>query len=107
MPPPKWRDPSCRNDCRGRFRAGSSGRSSTPFPTATAIDLRDRAILELLYSSGLRVSEVASLAVDDVGGDLLTVTGKGGKDRAVPGRRTGPQSDRRLDRTGSRPAGRS
>ena len=53
-------------------------------PTATAIDLRDRAILELLYSSGLRVSEVAGLGVDDVGGDLLTVTGKGGKDRAVP-----------------------
>ena len=53
-------------------------------PTATAIDLRDRAILELLYSSGLRVSEVASLGVDDVGGDLLSVTGKGGKDRAVP-----------------------
>lgn len=53
-------------------------------PAATPLDLRDRAILELLYSSGLRVSEVASLAVDDIGGDLLTVTGKGGKDRAVP-----------------------
>jgi integrase/recombinase XerC len=53
-------------------------------PAATPIDLRDRAIIELLYSSGLRVSEVASLSLDDVGGDLLTVTGKGGKDRAVP-----------------------
>ena len=53
-------------------------------PAATPIDLRDRAIIELLYSSGLRVSEVASLDLDDVGGDLLTVTGKGGKDRAVP-----------------------
>lgn len=53
-------------------------------PAATPIDLRDRAIIELLYSSGLRVSEVASLSVDDVGGDLLTVTGKGGKARAVP-----------------------
>jgi integrase/recombinase XerC len=38
----------------------------------------------LLYSSGLRVSEVASLSVDDIGGDLLTVTGKGEKQRAVP-----------------------
>ena len=53
-------------------------------PSATPIELRDRAILELLYSSGLRVSEVASLSLDDVGGDLLTVTGKGGKARAVP-----------------------
>ena len=49
------------------------------------IDLRDRAILELLYSSGLRVSELASLQVGDVGaGDLLRVTGKGGKMRMVP-----------------------
>lgn len=53
-------------------------------PHATPIDLRDRAIIELLYSSGLRVSEVASLSLTDVGGDLLTVTGKGGKVRAVP-----------------------
>jgi integrase/recombinase XerC len=53
-------------------------------PDATPIDLRDRAIVELLYSSGLRVSELASLTVDDVGSDLLTITGKGGKTRAVP-----------------------
>ena len=53
-------------------------------PGATAIDLRDRAIMELLYSSGLRVSELASLTIDDVGHDLLTVIGKGGKTRAVP-----------------------
>ena len=53
-------------------------------PHATPIELRDRAIIELLYSSGLRVSELASLTVDDVGSDLLTVMGKGGKVRAVP-----------------------
>jgi len=53
-------------------------------PAATPIDLRDRAIIELLYSSGLRVSEVAGLSVDDIEGDLLIVTGKGGKNRAVP-----------------------
>ena len=53
-------------------------------PAETPLDLRDRAILELLYSSGLRVSELASLSVSDVGGDLLTVVGKGGKTRAVP-----------------------
>ena len=53
-------------------------------PHATPIELRDRAIIELLYSSGLRVSEVAGLSLTDVGGDLLIVTGKGGKIRAVP-----------------------
>lgn len=53
-------------------------------PAATPIDLRDRAIIEVLYSSGLRVSEVASLSIEHIGGDLLTITGKGGKVRAVP-----------------------
>jgi site-specific recombinase XerD len=49
------------------------------------IDLRDRAILELLYASGLRVSELASLQVADVdGSDLLRIVGKGAKTRMVP-----------------------
>jgi site-specific recombinase XerD len=49
------------------------------------VDLRDRAIVELLYASGLRVSELASLQVGDVGSrDLLRVIGKGGKTRVVP-----------------------
>jgi site-specific recombinase XerD len=49
------------------------------------IDLRDRAMLELLYSSGLRVSELASLRVSDVAGrDMLRIVGKGGKIRVVP-----------------------
>lgn len=49
------------------------------------VDLRDRAILELLYASGVRVSELASLQVGDVGSqDLLRVVGKGGKTRMVP-----------------------
>ena len=48
------------------------------------VDLRDRAILELLYSSGLRVSELASLQVGDVGADMVRVLGKGGKERVVP-----------------------
>ena len=53
-------------------------------PGESPIDLRDRAIMELLYSSGLRVSEVANLSTDEIGGDLLTVIGKGEKHRAVP-----------------------
>jgi integrase/recombinase XerC len=47
---------------------------------------RDRAILELLYSSGLRVSEVAELNVDDVNTKegLVKVRGKGKKERILP-----------------------
>ena len=47
--------------------------------------LRDRAVLETLYATGLRVSELASLTVDGVfGKDRLVVTGKGGRDRVIP-----------------------
>ncbi len=46
--------------------------------------LRDRAVLDTLYSTGLRVSELASLTVRDVGGDMITVVGKGRKTRRVP-----------------------
>ena len=48
--------------------------------------LRDRAALELLYGSGLRVSELASLDLDDVALDEreLRVLGKGKKERIVP-----------------------
>ncbi len=54
-------------------------------PEHTPIDLRDRALLELLYGAGLRVSEAASLSVADVGhGEMLRVMGKGGRERVVP-----------------------
>ncbi|MGQ0847698.1 MAG: tyrosine recombinase [Actinomycetota bacterium] len=53
-------------------------------PTETAIDLRDRAILELLYGTGLRVSELVAMRVADLDGDLLRVVGKGERGRAVP-----------------------
>jgi len=69
---------------------------------ATPVELRDRALLELLYASGARVSEVVALDVDDllagqgtgdawidperalVEGGFIRVTGKGSKQRIVP-----------------------
>jgi integrase/recombinase XerC len=48
--------------------------------------LRDRAILEMLYSCGLRVSELTGLAIGDIdlSGGMVRVLGKGGKERIVP-----------------------
>lgn len=53
---------------------------------STALVRRDLAALELLYGSGLRVSELAALDVDDFHGDspLIRVLGKGRKEREVP-----------------------
>ncbi len=50
------------------------------------LSLRDRAILELLYSCGLRISELTGLDVGkvDFGQELVRVTGKGDKERIVP-----------------------
>ncbi len=54
--------------------------------TATPLGLRDRAMLELIYASGLRVSEIVNLPRDavDMEAGILRVTGKGGKQRLVP-----------------------
>lgn len=53
--------------------------------TETSCGLRDRAILETLYATGLRVSELLSLRVDDVqeGTDEIRVVGKRNKERIV------------------------
>jgi len=63
-------------------------------PQAKATALRDRAILELLYAGGLRVSEVTSLSVSDLGLDAgrVQVRGKGDKERIVPLGRTAVQA---------------
>jgi integrase/recombinase XerD len=54
--------------------------------TSRPLGLRDRAMIELLYATGLRVSELCKLAVSDVNRDLGVVrtTGKGNKQRLVP-----------------------
>ena len=54
--------------------------------TATVLGLRDRAMLELMYASGLRVSELVELPLAALNPrqGVLRVTGKGGKDRLVP-----------------------
>jgi len=55
-------------------------------PTDVKLGLRDRALLELFYSSGLRLSELCALRWRDLdlGNGLVTVLGKGSKQRSVP-----------------------
>jgi integrase/recombinase XerC len=63
--------------------------------------LREAAILETLYGSGLRAAELVGLNVEDVdfAADVLRVRGKGGKDRIVPmGRQERSALERYLDR---------
>lgn len=69
------------------------------------LGLRDRAMLELLYASGLRVSELVGLPRDrvDLDSGILRVSGKGGRERLVPfGKSAAEWLDRYL--SGARPA---
>jgi integrase/recombinase XerD len=55
-------------------------------PAETPLGLRDKSMLELMYATGLRVSELVGLRADEVNlrQGVLRVTGKGGKERLVP-----------------------
>lgn len=57
-----------------------------PDPAADALVLRDTAIMELLYATGIRVGELCGLDADDIDADRRTirVLGKGAKERVVP-----------------------
>lgn len=92
------RDPSMRVDPAAGIRAPKSPRrlpSALSPDEATrlvaldasdALSVRDRALLELAYSSGLRLSELAQLDVGacDLNAGEVKVLGKGGKERIVP-----------------------
>lgn len=70
--------------CIGTIDAKLAIEESFNASTQLWIQLRDFAIITLLYGCGLRISEALSLTLDDVGGDFITVTGKGNKQRSVP-----------------------
>ncbi len=68
------------------LKAAEAARLCELPPLDGPVGVRDRALLELLYGSGLRVAEVCGLDVDDadLAAATVTVTGKGRKQRLVP-----------------------
>ncbi len=64
----------------------AAGRRAGPDAVERAIALRDRAVLELMYGSGVRVGEVSGLTLDrlDLDRGRAVVAGKGAKEREVP-----------------------
>ena len=102
-------DPAGGGQAAGPAQAAAEGaaarptsrRSSTrPEPPGTTLALRDRALLEVLYGTGARISEAVGLDVDDL--DLeqgaVRLRGKGSKERVVP---VGSYAARRCRRTWS------
>jgi len=65
---------------------------------ATPAGRRDRAVLELFYASGLRLSELVDLDLEDVNlsGRVVRVRGKGGKERLVPFNRSAAEAMRAM-----------
>jgi tyrosine recombinase XerC len=63
-----------------------SARLLDRIPATTPLEVRDRAMLELAYASGLRVEELRTLRTEDLDfeSEAVRVRGKGGKERVVP-----------------------
>jgi integrase/recombinase XerD len=86
--------PAAAGTAAGGTAAGGRGAASAPWAGETWTSLRDRALLELLYGTGARISEAVGLDVDDLelAGDgrsirmpaAIRLAGKGGKQRMVP-----------------------
>ena len=78
--------PKLRRNIPEILSAGEVARLLEAPPTDTPEGLRDRAMLELMYSSGLRVSELCGIRESDidVAERILRVVGKGSKTRLVP-----------------------
>ncbi len=72
----------------GRPASGADPQPSAEDPSVAgqAVRLRDRVLLELLYGTGVRVSEVCGIDTADVDQDrrVVRVRGKGGRERTVP-----------------------
>ncbi|MEU8424539.1 tyrosine recombinase XerC [Micromonospora sp. NPDC048835] len=68
------------------FTDPAAGPASSTTGETEAVPLRDRVVLELLYATGVRVSEACGLDVGDVdhGRRVIRVFGKGGRERSVP-----------------------
>jgi integrase/recombinase XerD len=78
--------PKIRRSLPGYLRLGEVERLLAQPDSSTALGLRDRAMLEVLYSTGLRVSELIGLRVSDLDSKVGCVRciGKGDKERIVP-----------------------
>ena len=86
--PASYSRPPPRAGCPARSESprwsGCSRRRLPGGGEGSPLQLRDRALLELLYGTGARISEAVGLDVDDVGAPALRLAGKGGKHRIVP-----------------------
>jgi len=67
-----------------RYLEESDAKRLLKIPGTRPVDLRDRALLHLAYSCGLRVAEVTGLRLRDVLPNAVRVFGKGSKERIIP-----------------------